>query len=50
MLQAMGDNALAVLVEFGNQLALRRHQNKTDLDTEKVIFLDVLGFFMVCWL
>lgn len=43
----MGENALAVLVEFGNQLATRRHQKNLKLDTEKVIFLDVLGIFMV---
>lgn len=43
----MGENALATLVELGHQLAWRRHHNQSDLDTENVIFLDVLGLAMV---
>jgi len=43
----MGENALATTVELGKELARRRAKNNTDLDTENVIFFDVLGLFMV---
>ena len=43
----MGENSLAAVKELGKQLALRRHQKVDKLDTEKVIFFDVLGLFMV---
>ena len=46
-MQAMGQNALAVLQELGKQLALRSSKNITQLDAEKTIFFDVLGMFMV---
>lgn len=43
----MGVNTLAAAKELGNQLALRRKSKIETLDTEKVIFFDVLGLFMV---
>ena len=46
-MQAMGQNALAVVEELGKQLALRSSKNITQLDAEKTIFFDVLGMFMV---
>ena len=44
----MGENALATTVELSKELARRRAKNVTNLDTENVVFFDVLGLFMVC--
>lgn len=43
----MGQNSVAVVEEWTKQLALRRHQGVVETDTEKTIFFDVLGLFMV---
>lgn len=43
----MGQNTVALVEELGKQLALRRFNNITELDTERTIFFDVLGMFMV---
>ena len=39
---------MATTVELSKELARRRAKNATTLDTENVVFFDVLGLFMVC--
>lgn len=47
--QAMGQNALALIEELARQLAAREMAGKTEIDTEKAIYFDVLGIFMVVY-
>lgn len=48
LVQAMGENALAFVIEAGKDLALREHKGIDETDMEKSVFFDVLGMFMVC--
>ena len=45
-MQAMGENVVGLVQEFGRRMAVQTGESKVP-DTEKAVFFDVLGLIMV---
>ena len=46
-MQAMGENALAFVIEAGKELTSRGLKEENVSDTQRVVFFDIFGKYMV---